>query len=79
MKKFETRSQYVRIKTSDGTTFRGTLNLNSETESMDRLSDFFVKGKNPFITLYDVTAHGSSEVFIINKAHIIWLAPDEEL
>lgn len=75
--KVTVRSQPVRVKTADGMTFRGNINLNGETGRMDRLSDFFVKGKNPFIILYDVSAHGSSEFFIINKAHIIWIAPDD--
>lgn len=79
MKKVETKTQYVRIKTTDGSTFRGTLNLNSETKNMDRLSDFFTKGKNPFITLYEVTAQGRSDVFIINKDHIVWVTPEEDL
>jgi len=76
--KSDTNSQMVRIKTSDGSTFRGKINLNSETEKMDRISDFFLKGKNPFITIYDVAAHGNSNLFIINKKHIIWVTPDDD-
>lgn len=75
--KLEKKSHRVRVKTTDGTTFRGKINLNSETEQMDRLSDFFLKGKNPFVILYDVTAQGSNDFFILNKSQIVWIASDE--
>lgn len=75
--KIETKSQRVRVRTTDGTTFRGKINLNNEFERMDRMSDFFLKGKNPFLILYDVTAQGASTFFVINKAHIVWATPDD--
>jgi hypothetical protein len=75
--KIETKSQRVRLRTTDGTTFRGKINLNNEFEQMDRMSDFFLKGKNPFLILYDVTAQGASTFFVINKSHIIWVTPDD--
>ena len=75
--KHDKNSQMVKIKTSDGSTFRGKINLHSETKQMDRISDFFLKGKNPFVTIYDVAAHGSTKLFIINKDHIIWVTQDE--
>lgn len=75
--KLDKNSQMVKIKTSDGSTFRGNINLNSESKQMDRISDFFLKGENPFVIIYDVAAHGSSKLFIINKEHIVWVTPDE--
>ncbi len=77
-KKFIIKAQKVRLKTSDGTTFRGKINLNAESIPMDRLSDFFLKGENPFFILYDVSAQGSYTFFIINKAHIVWITPDDQ-
>ncbi|MEZ4527422.1 MAG: hypothetical protein R2941_15995 [Desulfobacterales bacterium] len=75
MMKAETRSQMVKVKTTDGSTFRGKVNLNSENIPIDRLSDLFIKGKSPFLVLYDVSAQGGIDCFIINKAHIVWVAP----
>lgn len=76
-KRVTIKSIRVRIKTTDGTTFRGKLNLDSETTAMDRVSDYFTRGSHPFITLYDVTAQGSNTLFVINKAHIVWVTPEE--
>jgi hypothetical protein len=73
--KMEPRSMMVKVKTTDGLTFRGKVNLNSESAEMDRLSDLFIKGKNPFLVLYDVSAQSGMDCFIINKAHIVWVAP----
>ena len=70
------RNVKVKIKTSDGETYRGKVNLDSESIPMDRLSDLFVKGQNPFIAIYGVTAHGSDRVFVLNKAHIVSVTPD---
>jgi hypothetical protein len=66
----------VKLKTSDGLLLRGKINMDSDHCSMDRLSDLFIKGKNPFVALYDVEAQGDDNVIIINKAHIIWITPD---
>jgi len=71
------KSIRVRIKTSDGTTFRGKLNLDGEATQMDRVSDYFIRGTQPFLSLYDVTAQGSNTMFVINKAHIVWVTPEE--
>ena len=73
----EPESQSVRIKLIDGTTVRGKLNLMSEKKQMDRLSDYFIKGENPFIALYGVRAHGGSDFMVVNKQHIIWIMPEE--
>ncbi len=73
----EVKAQRVRIKLTDGTTFRGKINLNSEAVPADRMSDFFLKGVSPFITIFDVSAQGRNSFFIVNKAHIIWITPDD--
>lgn len=73
----EIKSQRVRIKLTDGTIFRGKINLNSEAVPADRMSDFFMKGVSPFVVLFDVTAQGRNSLFIINKSHIIWITPDD--
>lgn len=73
----EIKSQRIRIKLTDGTIFRGKINLNSEAVPADRMSDFFIKGVSPFVVLFDVTAQGRNSLFIINKSHIIWITPDD--
>jgi small nuclear ribonucleoprotein (snRNP)-like protein len=69
--------KYVKMKLSDGTTIRGKLNLYSDMKHMDRLSDYFITGENPFIVLYDVKTMGSDNVMIVNKSHIVWVIPDD--
>ncbi|MFZ5572162.1 MAG: hypothetical protein ACOZF0_17315 [Thermodesulfobacteriota bacterium] len=68
----------VIIEATNGVRYRGKLNLKAEIEPIDRLSDLFVKGKNPFVTLYGVTAQGSNKVVILNKSHIVAVMPDGE-
>ncbi len=77
MKQYK-RNVNVIIEATNGVRYRGKINLKGECEPIDRLSDMFVKGKNPFITLYGVTAQGGTKVVILNKAHIISVAPDGE-
>jgi hypothetical protein len=64
----------VYIKTVDGSLVRGKVNIGTN----DRLSDVFVKGKFPFVVLFDVgEPEGIKKVLIINKNHIVWVEPDE--
>lgn len=65
----------VYVKTVDGSLVRGKINIGTN----DRLSDVFVKGKFPFVVLFDVgeSGGGIKKVLIINKNHIVWVEPDE--
>ena len=71
----EIQAQRVRVKLTDGTIFRGKINLNSEAVPADRMSDFFMKGVSPFVVLFDVSAQGRNSLFIVNKSQIIWITP----
>lgn len=73
----EVKAQRVRVKLTDGTIFRGKINLNSEAVPADRMSDFFLKGVSPFVILFDVTAQGRNSLFIVNKQQIVWITPDD--
>ena len=73
----EIQAQRVRVKLTDGTIFRGKINLNSEAVPADRMSDFFMKGVSPFVVLFDVSAQGRNSLFIVNKSQIIWITPDD--
>lgn len=73
----EVQAQRVRVKLTDGTIFRGKINLNSEAVPADRMSDFFMKGVSPFVVLFDVSAQGRNSLFIVNKSQIVWITPDD--
>ena len=74
---FSVAAQRVKMKLTDGSTLRGKINLQSDIDNMERLSDFFIKGKNPFIVLYEVSAQGEDNVVIVNKSQIVWITPDD--
>ncbi len=74
---FSVTAQRVKIKLTDGSTLRGKINLQSDVDDMQRLSDYFIKGKNPFIVLYEVSAQGRDNVVIVNKSQIVWATPDD--
>jgi hypothetical protein len=65
----------VAVKTTDGSLFRGKLNICHNR----RLSDLFRCTADEFIVLVDVV-HGESEgekTVIINKHHIVWAEPGD--
>jgi hypothetical protein len=66
----------VSVKTVDGSLLRGKINLGDEK----RVSDIFIQSANPFIVLYDVASQSvDSKVMIINKNHIVWVEPEENV
>lgn len=60
----------------DGTVFRGQVNIGAAR----RLSDFFRRGENPFLVLFEASIGNSPEkdVFFLNRDHILWVKPDPE-
>ena len=65
----------ITIKTSDGATIQGKVNLTS----MKRVSELFTKSESPFIVMVDaVLREGQGKVLIINKEHIVWVEPEED-
>lgn len=81
------------LKATDGQIVQGKINLLSEDHPTDRLSDFFVKGTHPFLTVFDArfkgahpflttlssssTISGEPMVVVVNKAQIVWIVEDE--
>lgn len=66
----------VSVKTVDGSLLRGKINLGNEK----RVSDIFIQSVNPFIVLFDVASQSvASKVMIINKNHIVWIEPEENV
>ena len=64
----------VTIKTTDGSTINGKVNLTSK----QRVSDLFTESSSPFLIMVDsVTRDGSGKILFVNKDHIIWAEPEE--
>ncbi len=76
---YKTNPRAVTIRTLDGATFSGMINLGVNK----RLSDIFTKEERPFIVLCDATFDGgkggTGKVLFINKRHIVWAEPEEQL
>ncbi|MGD2269168.1 MAG: hypothetical protein PVI06_02115 [Desulfobacterales bacterium] len=65
----------ITIKTSDGATIQGKVNLTSK----ERVSDLFTKSESPFIVLVDaILREGQGKILILNKEHIVWVEPEED-
>ena len=64
----------ITIKTSDGTTIHGKVNLAYK----QRVSDLFTKCSSPFLIMVDVMSKESkNKVMFVNKEHIVWAEPEE--
>ena len=64
----------VTLKTMDGETIFGKINLSSK----QRVSDLFTKGDQGFIVLVDaVSKEVTGKTLFINKDHIVWAEPEE--
>lgn len=64
----------VTIRTTDGSTFSGKINLGHNK----RISDLFKNSSDQFIVLVDVVYRdGTEKVAIINKQHIVWVEPGD--
>ena len=64
----------ITIKTTDGSTINGKVNLTSK----QRVSDLFTESSSPFLIMVDaVTRDGSGKILFVNKEHIVWAEPEE--
>ena len=64
----------VTIKTTDGSTINGKVNLTSK----QRVSDLFTESSSPFLIMVDaITRDGTGKILFVNKDHIIWAEPEE--
>jgi hypothetical protein len=72
-KEYKVVSELITVKTVDGSTIRGNINLGVK----ERVSDLFTKSDNPFIVLTGVTLEdGSRPVLFLNKRYIVWVEPE---
>ena len=64
----------ITIKTTDGSTINGKVNLTSK----QRVSDLFTDSMSPFLIMVDaITRDGSGKILFVNKDHIVWAEPEE--
>lgn len=65
----------ITVKTSDGSTLQGKVNLTEK----QRVSDLFTQSSAPFVVMVDVLFRETSgKTLVINKDHIIWVEPEDE-
>ncbi len=65
----------ITVKTTDGLTIHGKVNLSSE----QRVSDIFTKSESPFVVMVDVLLReGEGKTLFINKDHIVWVEPEDD-
>ena len=70
-----TEYRSITIKTTDGSTIHGKVNLANK----QRVSDLFTKATTQFLIMVEVMSKESKgKVLFINKEHIVWAEPEEE-
>jgi hypothetical protein len=73
-KHYVTDYRLITIKTTDGSTINGKVNLTSK----QRVSDLFTASDIPFLIMVDaVTKDGAGKILFVNKEHIVWAEPEE--
>jgi len=69
----------VTIKLIDGSMIKGQVNLYHEEMTMNRVSDLFLRVKEPFIVVFVTTINRKKDrAIIVNKQNILWVLPEEE-
>jgi hypothetical protein len=64
----------VKIKTTDGDTLKGKVNIGLKS----RVADLFTRTDDPFIVVSDVeSGSGVKRVLFVNKDNIVWVEPEE--
>ena len=72
--KVTTIDRQVQVRMTDGTTVRGIVNLNCESEPMDRISDLMIRGKNRFLLITYATFQGQKDrTVLVNKDQIVYV------
>jgi len=64
----------ITIRTTDGSTLQGKVNIASKK----RVSDLFTDGDEQFVVMIDVSSRrGSGKTLFVNKNHIVWVEPED--
>lgn len=73
-KAFETDYRTITIKTSDGSTLQGRVNISPK----HRVSELFTIMEGPFVVLVDATfGDVKGKTLFVNKRHIVWVEPED--
>jgi cystathionine beta-lyase family protein involved in aluminum resistance len=73
-KGYETDYRLVTIKTSDGATVQGKVNISPN----QRVSELFNLQKGPFVVMVDASyGEVTGKTLFINKDHVIWVEPEQ--
>lgn len=71
---YETDYRTVTIKTIDGSTVQGRINISPN----QRVSDLLTLNKGPFLVLVEATFQDvTGKTLFINKNHIVWIEPED--
>jgi len=64
----------ITIRTTDGSTLQGRVNIASKK----RVSDLFTDSSEQFIVMINVSSRrGSDKTLFVNKNHIVWVEPED--
>lgn len=73
-KTYETDYRTVTIKTIEGSTVQGKVNISPN----QRVSDLLTINKGPFLIVVDASFHETKgKTLFINKDHIVWIEPED--
>jgi hypothetical protein len=73
-KKYVTEYRKITLKTADGATIQGNVNIGLR----ERVSQLFTDNESQFLVLTDaIMREGDAKIMFINKNHIIWAEPEE--
>ncbi len=73
-KGYETDYRLITIKTSDGSTVQGKVNISPN----QRVSELFNLQKGPFVVMVDASyGELKDKTLFINKDHVIWVEPEQ--
>ena len=74
VKNYKAEYKNITIKTTDGSTIFGKINIGEK----ERISDIFTDNKSLFIVMVDVSyKENVGKTLFINKRHIVWAEPEE--
>lgn len=72
--KYETDYRTVTIKTIDGSTVQGKVNISPN----QRVSDLLTLQKGPFLVVVEASyMECTRKTLFINKDHIVWIEPED--
>ena len=75
-KKYGPQYIVITIRTTDGSTLQGKVNISTKK----RVSDLFTDSSEQFVIMVDVASQGGDKkTLFVNKNHIVWVEPEEEL